>query len=203
MNGVLLQLTASFSAVFFMGSIAFSQTEEQPGADHTIYQIYVGTMTSLEDLNQFEDLKEFGFIRPFSIAELPVQQSRAEEGKKVFVGPYLGKQTAENILSLIWARGYTNAYIEADERSLRTTKTRALVYSIQLGAFQQPDMRRYEKISNTFAYGTFLTFEDGLYKVMAGLYSPEATGYMKETVIPYLQKLGFSGFTRTVREPFQ
>ncbi|MEZ4776687.1 MAG: hypothetical protein R3D00_26160 [Bacteroidia bacterium] len=206
MKGVLLQLTATIIAVFFMLTPVFAQTDSQPAGDHTIYQIYVGTMNSLEDLAQFDDLKEFGFIRPFSISELPVEQqmvSRDGEGKKVFVGPYLGKATAENILTLIWTRGYSNAFIEADERSLRTNKTQNLTYSVQLGAFQQPDMRRYEKISNVFAYGTFLTFEDGLYKVVAGLYKPESTDYVKSTVIPYLKKQGFNGFVRTVRNPYQ
>ncbi|MEZ4827718.1 MAG: hypothetical protein R3C61_15760 [Bacteroidia bacterium] len=206
MKGVFLKLAATVFAVFFVFASTFGQGSSQSAEDHTIYQIYVGTMTSIDGLTQFDDLKDLGFIRPFSIAELPVEQqmvSRDGEGKKVFVGPFLGRATAENILAMIWSRGYSNAFIEADARSLITEKTRNLTYSVQLGAFQQPDMRRYEKISNSLAYGTFLTYEDGLYKVVAGLYKPESVDYVKKTVIPYLKKEGFNGFVRTVREPYQ
>lgn len=201
---VVVLFAATFS--FFSGfAQETSSTSNSPGGDHTIYQIYVGTMITEEDLSQFNDLKELGFVRPFSISELPEVEgvSRDGSGRKVFVGPYLGRSTAEQILTMVWEKGYTDAYIEADEKTLRTDIGQELVYTVQLGAFSKPSMDQYTRIANVLAHGTYMVYEDGYYKVLSGMYPPDFENYIRTKVIPYLKSTGFTGFLRTFREPYQ
>ncbi|MEM7658965.1 MAG: hypothetical protein AAF399_22775, partial [Bacteroidota bacterium] len=146
-----------------------------------------------------------GFLRTFSLAEKPIVQgpSRSQAELPVFLGPFLGETTANQVLAEVQAKGYDFAYIEQGAAQLVNEDGVPLVYSIQLGAFQQPNMSRFQKIANIPAYGVLVMYENGYYKVMSGLYRQDQEGYLKEEVIPYFTKTwGFSGFMKILPQGF-
>ena len=196
-----LRIIFIISLISLASLTGFSQN--YPGNDHKICQIYVGTVGGGENLTRFDNLRDFGFINLYSLANPPIDQSEVTGiSRKVFLGPYLGFESAEKVLEMVRTRGYSDAYIEADERTLKSNKGKNLVYSVQIGAFENPNMRKFTSITNMFAHGIFLTYEGGLFKVLSGMYDASNADYVRSEVVPYLKSRGYNGFLRTFRQPF-
>jgi hypothetical protein len=192
------------SVVLLISGIGFSAYgQNYPGNDHKIYQICVGTIGVGESLAPFDNLRDFGFISMYSLAYPPTEQSEVTgSNRRVFLGPYLGEESANKVLGMVQTRGYTDAYIEADENTLQSKKGRNLIYSVQIGAFANPNMRKFSSITNMFAHGIFLTYEGGLFKVLSGMYDSDNADYVRSEVVPYLKSRGYNGFLRAFRQPY-
>lgn len=172
---------------------------------HTIYQVYLTTVAPGSSLEAFNSLSDLGFVQAYSIANPPTTPgpSRTLEPQSIYLGAYLGLDVAKVVLSEVQSRGYNDARIEADTRSLTEGSNRNLTYTVQLGAFNSLDMGRFAKIANIPAYGVYVTFENGMYKVFSGLYQAEDLAYLKSTVLPYLKNTwGFAGFAKAFRQPY-
>ena len=172
-------------------------------ASDGIYQIFVGKLQPGESLDRFSPLTKFGFLRTYSLAEPPKTQgpSRSEAELPVFIGPYFGKETADRVLEDLRQMGYTMAYIEQSSASLTDPTGEPLMYSIQLGAFSELNMKRFEKIANIPAHGVSVMYENGLYKVLCGMYTRNQVAYIKDEVIPYFaNSWGMNGFLKPFRQ---
>lgn len=178
----------------------FAQTDE-PEVRNTIYQVFIGEFDKAEGLQALDPLRELGFIRHFSLTNESDYALKGEDPNKqrIYVGPYLGKVTAEAVMARAWTLGFRDARIEANETYLNSNKYADLEYTVQLGAFEDPDMRNFEEIANLPAHGVFLMYEEGFFKILCGMYRTEETGYVRNEVIPYLRDMGYYGFIRTFR----
>ena len=174
--------------------------DEAPGPQ-AVYQIYLGNVQPGQSMNIYSDVSHLGFLRTFSIQEPPLEQgpSRASAEQKVFLGPFLGEKTAKEMMEKVLNLGYIDAYLEKDEAGLSTPSGTKLTHTVQLGAFEQLDMQKFTKIANVPAHGVFVLYEDGLYKVLSGLYPSEEKEYIRKSVIPYMKKVwGMKGFLRAI-----
>lgn len=198
-------------ALLLLGLSVYAQPEliilDETQAPQAVYQIYLGKLQPGESLDGFADAAHLGFLRTFSIEEPPRVQgsSRASEEKKVFLGPFLGHETATKMMEQLVDLGYIEAYLERDEDGLKTPAGNPLTHSIQLGAFETLDMKKFSKIATVPAHGVFVLYEDGLYKVLSGLYPTTEKAYLRKSVLPYLKNTwGMSGFIRPIeRESVQ
>lgn len=191
---------------------AFAQNQpliilDEGQASQAVYQIYLGKVQPGESFAQFSNVAHLGFLRTFSIEEPPKEQgpSRAAAEQKVFLGPFIGHQTAALIMDKILENGYKDAYMERDEKGLKTYTGESLTHSVQLGAFEQLNMNKFNKIATVPAHGVYVLYEDGLFKVLSGLYPAAEKEYLRKSVVPYMKRVwGFSGFVRQVhKEPTQ
>ena len=182
----------------------FAQTDA-PEVRDAIYQVFVGEFDRQSDMSRFEPLRALGFLRPFSIVDETGYALRGEGSslQRVYVGPYLGKETAEAVMAKAWTLGFRDARIETNEQYLNSDKNADLTYTLQLGAFGDPDMRNFEEIASLPAHGVYLMYEDGLFKVLCGMYRPEQLDYLRRSVTPYLRDMGNYGFVRTFRAPLE
>jgi hypothetical protein len=172
-------------------------------ASEAVYQIFVGKLQPGESLSRFAELTKFGFLRTYSLAEAPKVQgpSRFEAEFPVFVGPYVGKETADQVLIQLRELGYNMAYIEQSSASMTDPDGEPLMYSVQLGAFSELNMTGFEKIANIPAHGVSVLYENGLYKVLCGMYTRTQVAYIKDEVIPYFaNSWGMNGFLKAFRQ---
>lgn len=185
-----------------LGSPLHAQTS-QFSDQSTIYQLYIGEFDKQADTKQFDRLRKLGFIRYFSIADESKYTSQAQspDTRRVYIGPYIGQLTAEAAMARAWELGFRDAKIEVNTNYLAQEKYKDLSYSLQLGAFENPDMRKFEEIASLPAHGVFLMYEDGFFKVLSGMYRPDEVAYLKRTMIPYLRDMGYYGFVRSFRQP--
>lgn len=174
---------------------------DEAQASQAVYQIYLGKVQPGESFDQFSDVSHLGFLRTFSIEEAPKVQgpSRAAAEQKVFLGPFIGHKTAAKMMDKILEMGYEDAYMERDEKGLQTGKGEALTHSVQLGAFEQLNIKRFNKIETVPAHGVYVKYEDGYFKILSGLYPASEKEYLRKSVIPYMKRVwGFEGFVREV-----
>lgn len=181
---------------------SFAQFDE-PEERNIIYQVFIGEFDKQADSHQFEGLQHLGFLRHFSIENETslASQDQNPDMQRMYVGPYLGKATAEAVLARAWTLGFSDARIESNEQYLTSDKYADLQFTVQLGAFEDPDMRKFEEIASLPAHGVYLMYEEGFFKVLSGMYRPEEIDYVRNEVIPYLRDLGYYGFVRTFRTP--
>ncbi|MEO1448663.1 MAG: hypothetical protein AAFV07_04000 [Bacteroidota bacterium] len=182
-----------------------AQEPEIVDDSHTVYQVYLTTVAPGSSLAEFADLEDLGFVQIFSMVNPPTTPgpSRALEPQAVYLGSYLGLETAEHVLQKVRTRGYIDARIEADTRSLTEGSNRNLTYTLQVGAFNELDMDRFTKVANIPAYGMFVKWEKGYFKVFAGMYSEAELDYLKGTVQPYFKsQWGIDGFPKSFRSAY-
>lgn len=167
-----------------------------------IYQIFLGDAVFGNEQDVFADARKYGFFRPFSIAE----DSKEAAGDKspIFLGPYLGRGTAEYVLGKLRGLGYEQAYIEGDEVRLTTGKGSNLTHSVQLGAYESLNAALFAPFANQPAGGIVILYEDGLLKLLGGLYPASSEAYLKDFAVNYWKEsIGANVFVRPFRNPFR
>lgn len=168
---------------------------------HTIYRIYLGVVADQADLIQFDKIKPLGFIT--SYANVSRGGDRIAPGLRVYLGEYLDKTTAAHMLLQVWGAGFDAAYIERDHLTLRYGIGSELIYTIQLGAFQRLPMQKFAQLREELPYGIYVRYEDGLFKIFAGLYAGFELADVKRKTMPWLRKQGYTtAYVRQFREAY-
>ncbi|MEM6343766.1 MAG: hypothetical protein AAF927_07790 [Bacteroidota bacterium] len=168
---------------------------------HIIYRIYLGVVSDQADLDQFDPLKPLGFIS--SYANVSRGRDRLAPGLRVYLGEYLDKTTAAHMLLQVWGAGFDKAYIERDNLTLRYGVGSELIYTIQLGAFRRLPMQKFAALRDELPYGIYVRYEDGLFKVFAGLYASFELGEVKRKTIPWLRQQGYNtAYVKQFREAY-
>jgi hypothetical protein len=178
------------------GQFVTAQTDSDP----RIYRIYLGVVETSEDLKDFDKLQNLGFLHP--LANVSRGGDRIAPGIRVYLGHYLDQITAANILLQCWALGYKNAYLETDAQTLTYGIGSELTYSLQLGAYRKLSLQKFQSLQRDLPYGIFVRYEDGLFKVLGGLYTSFEIEKVRREVIPYLHKQGFQPYLKQFREPY-
>lgn len=169
----------------------------------TVYRIFVGTISENESLSQFNDLTSLGFVQSFPLTEISATEgvTRASREKKVYLGPFLGRETVTGLLPKVLQKGYVEAFVEMDDQMLKKSIKDQQELTVQLGAFKNLDLRSFVGMDNIPAHGMYIKYEDGFYKVFAGIYGVDQTHHIEKTVMPYFKKRGFDGFMRPFLRP--
>ncbi|MEO0468473.1 MAG: hypothetical protein AAF206_02540 [Bacteroidota bacterium] len=180
-------------------SLMVGKSLAQPDiASPEMFCIYVGTLPANEELSQFADLYDLGSVRIEHPAEGPLKRiSRSTGASIVFLGNFIDRQTADQILLKTHQLGYQDAYVEPFIPAFRDSSPQSL-YTVQLGAFSRPYFNGFSRIENVFAHGMFTQQQDGLFKVSAGLYQEKELKYVRREVIPWLRNQGYDAFIRRI-----
>lgn len=145
----------------------------------------------------YASVNDLGFFKTVAVERSPGEELRRV---KVCVGPFLGKEAADLVLAIARSRGYAEAFIQAETYPFEGTEGKELTYTVQVGAFNKLDISKYQGIANLPAYGLFITYEEGMFKVLAGMYPESDKEYLREQVLPYYRReLGLDGFVRAFR----
>ena len=164
---------------------------------NTIYHIQLVSSEDKIAPNSFDHLHDLGFVRIISTLRGPAE---AEGPQRVILGPFLGDETAQYVLNEAIVRGYNDAFIFADDITLQEGKGKELTQTLQIGAFSKLNLNMFKPIANFPAHGMYVVYEDGLFKVFAGMYSQDQLGYLKRTIIPhYRREIGLDCFIRQFR----
>lgn len=192
---------------FFGGLLAFltllggQNVTHAADSTHTIYRIYLGVVADQADLTQFDRIKPLGFITSF--ANVSRGGDRIAPGLRVYLGEYLDETTAAHMLLQVWSVGFEGAYIERDHLTLRYGIGSELIYTIQLGAFQSLPMQKFAQLRDELPYGIYVRYEDGLFKVFAGLYTSFELAEVKRKTMPWLKQEGYpTAYVRQFREAY-
>ncbi|MEL6651133.1 MAG: hypothetical protein AAFQ87_10060, partial [Bacteroidota bacterium] len=168
---------------------------------NTIYRIYLGVAADQDDLNRFDRIKPLGFLTTY--ANVSRGGDSIAPGLRVYLGDYLDKETAAHMLLQVWSAGFERAFLEKDEQSLRYGIGSELIYTVQLGAFKRLPVQRFSTLRDEVPYGIFVRYEDGLFKVFAGLYTSFEIGDLKRKTMPWLREQGYqTAFVRQFREAY-
>ena len=163
----------------------------------TIYEIQVMITDGPITIDNFPDLKNLGFFKTYTVARGPEEPYSP---LRVCLGPFLGQETAELVLKIVQEKGYDEAFIYTDEQKLHEKDGKELAYSIQVGAFRNLNLRKFQNLANMPAHGMYIAYENGLFKILSGLYNPDEEEYLRNTVLPYYRsELGLDGFIRRIR----
>lgn len=192
-----------FLAFMLAGLLVQAQTQIQhqaPEPQLHVFQIYVGNLGPGESLSAYAPLQKLGFLSHFSVASQITQAgpSRNQAPKPVYLGPYLSQETADRLLERVKALGFTEAYVESDQTRSKPELPSGRSHTVQLGAFKDPDLRKFATWTSLPAFGMFIKYEDGWLKLFSGLYAEAELNHVRKVVLPFWRRKGFTPILRTV-----
>jgi hypothetical protein len=160
---------------------------------NSIYDIRLGAYSKGLSDNAFDNLKDLGLLKVIN----------NEDGMLlVYLGSYMGKQTANKILATVKSRGYKTAYLEAVKTDFINAQGVELTHTYQFCSVKRLDVRR---IGNLIAQDVslldklYISFDGSHYQMSLGLvspaFSPEIPKYQE-----FAASAGFAdAFMRTFR----
>ena len=183
-----------FMCLLFLVGVSLSRLAAQENRYHNIYYIQLMVAEQPIELPYLQDL---GFVSLTSLERGPADSLSAV---RVLLGPYLGELTADHVLHKVWEKGFEGAKLVQGPIDLQRGEGQNLTHTVQVGAFRRMHLEKYKQLSNLPAHGMYIVYEDGLFKVLSGLYAEADSAYLWNTVIPYYQKtMGLDGFVRRFR----
>jgi len=186
------------SLPFLITLLIISLTCRAQRHDYSIvYHIQLMEADSLVPQTYFAGLYSLGFIKYFGVERGPLDDSSKV---RIMLGPYLGTTTADFVLQQVWKKGFPDAKLVEDDLTLIEGSGANLTHTVQVGAFRRPHFDMYEPLVSIPAHGMFIVYENGLFKVLSGLYTSQEESYLRQSVIPYYQnEFGLYGFVRKIR----
>lgn len=160
---------------------------------NSIYDIRLGAYSKGLSDNAFDNLKDLGLLKVIN----------NEDGMLlVYLGSYMGKNTADKILATVKSRGYKTAYLEAVKSDFINAQGVELTHTYQFCSVKRLDVRR---IGNLIAQDVslldklYISFDGSHYQMSLGLVSP---AFSPE--IPKYQEFAASaGFTDAFMRTFR
>ena len=133
-----------------------------------IYEIRLGAFLKGVPVNAYEDLKDLGILK-IVIGE--------ENGMEyVYLGSYMGKTTANKILSIVKSRGHKTAYLEKVKDKFVDADGREMTHTYQFCSVNKLDMRKVGNVLSTdvsMIDKLFISYDGKNYQMSLGLTAPE------------------------------
>lgn len=184
-------LLSSLLVILFVSSSTFligQDADEYQTFD--IYQIQLGAFKAQPDLKDFSDLKDLG-----KLSFKPIAFDEPEDDlHRVFLGTFLGKETALKVMEIVRARGYEDAVYDVDDYNLNHSTGKSLRYTLQLAA----NKKKYN-ISGYDDYADYVLYQKGFYRICFGLYPKSDLKDIRKQVLPGLKKKGIKPYFRKFR----
>jgi hypothetical protein len=163
-----------------------------------LYLILIESHYGEPDLLPFDNLEDLGILR----AE-PINDDYLVMGLyQVYLGWYIGRETAESVLSQVVARGYPHAQLMADYFTLRHGEGAMDNHSIQVGAYSVLDMKEFGSqigMATLQDVNVYIMLEDGVYKILMGLFPESEAEDVRTVMLPVLGQRGIYGYVRRFR----
>ncbi len=146
----------------------------------TVHQIQLGAFSKDANVAAYVDLSDVGYIE--SIPRGAHQ--------KVFVGPYMGRESAAQALQVVRRRGFQDAFIDASTVDLFANANRV----VQLGAYNSLDMSRFDDLEADL----YVLVEKNVYKVVTLPFDAQNPPADLAGKLGYFKAMGFGTYVRPV-----
>lgn len=149
----------------FLPGIAFAQNSF---ADlGTQYQIHLGGFSSTVQLEDFDNVQDVGILTTTCIQK---KTNTGDGLTHVYLGIYLGKNTAEKLLSEVKLRGYKGATLIEDEVSYNSESGKKVTSAIQIELQPRPNLTNLQSIPSEQNIYVILTSKG--YQILTSLHNP-------------------------------
>lgn len=157
--GVLLIL------VIFLPGIIHSQNSFSDLGSQ--FQIHLGGFSTSVQLQDFDNVQDLGIL---STACIQKKTNTGDGLTHVYLGIYLGKNTAEKLLNEAKARGYKGATLIEEKVSFSSPEGKKFTSAIQIELQSRPNLTKLQSISSEHKIYLVLTTRG--YQVLTYLHNP-------------------------------
>lgn len=118
----------------------------------------------------------------------------------VYLGKYIGKETAYRILDRVKARGHGSAFVVVEQDFINAQQQDAPDYStFQVASLKKLDLESFNALADSFRGDIYVTYNSGYYRLSMGLYQKQLYPYIEEEFRNMAARLGYGdGFSRIV-----
>jgi hypothetical protein len=136
--------------------------------DDRIYKIRLVSLQGQVIYEKFDKVRKYGVL----------EMEPSENGfTRVYLGTYIGKNTAQRVLNLVKRKGFQGAYLILDDELYDEDSPKELLYyTFQITALKKLDNSKI--LSGLDAFDQALVhvrYHNGFYKYSLGLYNPATT----------------------------
>jgi hypothetical protein len=131
-----------------------------------MYRIKLMTISKDSDNRIFNKLKDLGIV-----SYEPTQN----ESLRVYLGTYLGKNTASRVLVDVKNRGFSSAYVESTGGKFVAESGDSLTHTMQFIALKRLDIRAIvdnPKLAKSDQKDVYIWYHNGFYRVSLGIINP-------------------------------
>lgn len=167
--------------IFFPGIVI----GQNPSVDiGTQYQIHLGGFSTSVQLEDFDNVQDLGILSTSCIQK---KTNTGDGLTHVYLGIYLGKSTAEKLLTEARARGYKGATLIEDPVSFNSSDGQKITSAIQIELQSRPDLTKLQSISPP--HSIYLLLTNRGYQVLTLLHNPAyRTADFKKTLDFFVEK---------------
>ena len=160
---------------------------------NSIYDIRLGAYSKGLSDNAFDNLKDLGLLKVIN----------NEDGMLlVYLGSYMGKNTATKILATVKNRGYKSAYSEAVKTDFINAEGVELTHTYQFCSVKRLDVRRIGNLISqdvSLLDKLYISFDGSHYQMSLGLVSPA----LSPEIPKYQEFAASAGFTDAFMRTFR
>lgn len=144
----------------------------------TQYQIHLGGFSNTVQLVDFDNVQDLGILSTTCIQK---KTNTGDGLTHVYLGIYLGKNTAEKLLNEVKARGYKGATLIEESASLNSSVGKKFTSAIQIEIQNRPNLTKLQSISRDHRIYVILTNRG--YQILTELHNPaERTPAFKKSL---------------------
>jgi len=152
----------------------------------TQYQILLGSYPASVQLTDFNNVQDLGILSTTSIEK----KTNVPDGlTNVYLGIYLGKNTAEKFLSMVKDRGYGGATLVLNNTALNGDQGKMIASAIQVEMQSRPDLTKLQSMSGTYRFYIILTTKG--YQILTVLHNPIQRTHEFKNAMDFFVDRGF------------
>lgn len=184
--------------IYLLGTSQLLMAQGKASEYDYIYQIQVTITNQQTPLSRWNKLRDLGEFHKYSVA---MEAEELPGKKRILLGKYIGKSTANKILAEVKKRGYKSAKIISDGGfALGHSTGKHVKHALQLGAFNSLKLVNAKKYPQSEREESlYIQYKGGAYKIFRGLYDGHNMEDVKKRIIPWFKKKGFSAFIQKFR----
>ena len=159
--------------------------------DKSICRIRVASLQGPIDYDKINKLSDLGIL----------SFEPADNGfTRVYLGKYLGKYTAYQVLNTVKRRGHPSAFVVVDQDFLNNQGEEEAPFSTyQIASAKKIDLEYLNELADQFRGDVYVKYSGGRYKVSLGVYQKDLYPYMEQEFAGLGARLGYSdGFSKTL-----
>ncbi len=160
--------------------------------DDRIYKIRLSSLKGEVWFEKFDKVASYGVL---------TVEPAVNGFNRVYIGNYIGRQTAQQVLNMIKRRGFRSAYLVLDNDLYDTDSPEdQRYYTFQFAAVKRLNISKFiNKLSRIDQALLHIRYDNGFYKYSIGMYDPLRFPKAEENYRQMAFDLGFAdGFAKQI-----
>lgn len=160
--------------------------------DNSICRIRVSSLKGTIDYNKIGQLSDLGIL----------SFEPADNGfTRVYLGKYLGKYTAHQILRTVKSRGFSSAFVVVDENFINKLEEGQPAYSTyQVASGKRPNVKTLNELGDQFRDEVYLNYSGGNYRTSLGVYQKSIYPFLEAQYSGLAESLNYGGgFSKLIK----